>query len=168
VTWGTTMGPLPWGDARENRGFHKGHGGADPYNQVPGRARVGSQAQGAGAGCRARRGLGAAPDAVRARAARGVNAQDSDWKQFVSKIEHIDNRAETRRLQREAEKRREEQENIAGGRHYRCAHGIAGAWTRAARGQAQWAGCTRERAGRAGACRRCLRATQRTTCTYPS
>ena len=48
------MGPLPWGDARENRGFHKGHSGADPYNQVPGRARVGSQAQGAGAGCRAR------------------------------------------------------------------------------------------------------------------
>ena len=60
----------------------------------------------------ARRGLGAAPDAVRARAARGVNAQDSDWKQFVSKIEHIDNRAETRRLQREAEKRRFEARRV--------------------------------------------------------
>jgi hypothetical protein len=45
-----------------------------------------------------------------------LSAQDSDWKQFVTKIERIDNWADTQRLHRQEEKRREEQQKAEGGR----------------------------------------------------
>ena len=111
VTWGTTVGSLPWGDPRENRGFHKGHSAADPYNQVAGN----------GAGCpyggaASSRRRGTVSDAADTRQKNALSAQDSDWKQFVTKIERIDNWADTQRLQRQAEKRREEQEKAEGGR----------------------------------------------------
>mmetsp|Transcript_32628 Transcript_32628/g.52538 ORF Transcript_32628/g.52538 Transcript_32628/m.52538 type:complete len:248 (-) Transcript_32628:222-965(-) len=45
--------------------------------------------------------------------------QDQDWKEFVGKIERLDNKAESTRIGRQMEKAKIEAESKLGGRHYR-------------------------------------------------